>query len=61
VSEHTGTVMSPGGRVGRTLVNVAAGFSLLYLFLPIFVIILFSFNDPKGKFNYSWQGFTLDN
>jgi spermidine/putrescine transport system permease protein len=34
---------------------------LFYLFLPIFVIILFSFNDPKGKFNYTWQGFTLKN
>ena len=34
---------------------------LLYLFLPIFVIILFSFNKPAGKFNYTWQGFTLDN
>ena len=34
---------------------------LLFLFLPIFVIILFSFNKPAGKFNYTWQGFTLDN
>ena len=25
------------------------------------MIILFSFNDPQGKFNYSWQGFTLCN
>ena len=34
---------------------------LLYLFLPIFVIVLFSFNNPQGKFNYTWQGFTLNN
>ena len=34
---------------------------LLYLFVPIFVIILFSFNNPQGKFNYTWQGFTLNN
>jgi spermidine/putrescine transport system permease protein len=61
VSEHSGTVMSPGGRVGRTLVNVAAGFSLLYLFLPIFVIVAFSFNEPKGRFNAVWEGFTLEN
>ena len=32
-----------------------------YLLLPIFVVILFSFNAPKGRFNYVWQGFTLDN
>jgi spermidine/putrescine transport system permease protein len=33
----------------------------LYIFIPIFVIVLFSFNKPAGKFNYTWQGFTLDN
>jgi spermidine/putrescine transport system permease protein len=31
-----------------------------YLLLPIAVVILFSFNDPAGRFNYVWQGFTLD-
>ncbi len=29
--------------------------------LPIAVVILFSFNAPKGRFNFVWQGFTLDN
>ena len=37
-----------------------AALALLYLFLPIFVVILFSFNDNKGRFNLTWQGFTLD-
>lgn len=46
---------------GDLLLRIVAGLVLLYLFLPIFVIVLFSFNDPRGKFNYSWQGFTLDN
>ncbi len=46
---------------GDLVLRVVAGLVLLYLFLPIFVIILFSFNNPKGKFNYSWQGFTLKN
>jgi spermidine/putrescine transport system permease protein len=32
-----------------------------YLMLPIAVVILFSFNDPAGRFNYVWQGFTIDN
>ncbi len=27
--------------------------------LPIFVMILFGFNDIHGRFNFSWQGFTL--
>ncbi|HYO04974.1 MAG TPA: ABC transporter permease [Mycobacterium sp.] len=46
---------------GDVTLRVVAGLVLLYLFLPIFVIILFSFNHPAGKFNYSWQGFTFDN
>ena len=40
-------------RWGDFLLRAAAGLVLLYLFLPIFVIILFSFNKPAGKFNYS--------
>jgi spermidine/putrescine transport system permease protein len=32
-----------------------------YLMLPIAVVIAFSFNDPKGRFNYTWQGFTWKN
>jgi len=48
-------------RWGDLLLRAAAGLVLLYLFLPIFVIILFSFNKPAGKFNYTWQGFTLEN
>jgi spermidine/putrescine transport system permease protein len=42
------------------LLGLWAGLALLYLFIPIFVVIQFSFNDPKGRFNFTWQGFTLD-
>jgi spermidine/putrescine transport system permease protein len=48
-------------KLGDVALRVAAGFTLLFLFLPILVIIVFSFNKPKGKFNYTWQGFTFDN
>lgn len=44
-------------------VHVLGAISILvlaYLLLPILVIALFSFNDPAGKFNFTWQGFTLD-
>src|SRR4029079_10775522 len=34
--------------------------ALLYLFIPVFIVILFSFNDNKGRFNFTWQGFTLN-
>lgn len=60
-AELSGTVMSKGGRIGRMAVNALAGLSLLYLFLPIFVIVAFSFNAPKGRFNAVWQEFTFDN
>lgn len=48
-------------KTGRRLVNLSALLGLLYLFAPIFVIVLFSFNKPKGKYNIVWQEFTLEN
>ena len=48
-------------KLGRKLINTSAVLGLLYLFAPIVVIVLFSFNEPKGKYNIVWQGFTLDN
>jgi spermidine/putrescine transport system permease protein len=41
--------------------TVYAALAFIYLLLPIAVVIAFSFNDPAGRFNYTWQGFTLDN
>ena len=32
---------------------------ILYFSLPILVMIVFGFNDTKGKLNLRWQGFTL--
>jgi spermidine/putrescine transport system permease protein len=49
------------GWVRRHLLSVYAAMALVYLFLPIAVVIAFSFNNPKGRFNYTWDGFTLDN
>jgi spermidine/putrescine transport system permease protein len=34
--------------------------AILLLFIPIVLAIAFSFNDPAGRFNFTWQGFTLD-
>ncbi|MEA2536534.1 MAG: spermidine/putrescine transport system permease protein [Chloroflexota bacterium] len=31
-----------------------------YLLVPIFVMVVFSFNQPVGKFNYSWNHFSLE-
>jgi spermidine/putrescine transport system permease protein len=41
------------------LLGLWAGLALLYLFLPIFIVILFSFNANRGRFNLTWHGFTL--
>jgi spermidine/putrescine transport system permease protein len=49
-----------GRRAGRGWVlPVYTAVVLAYLFLPIAVMILFGFNDIKGHFNFTWQGFTL--
>jgi spermidine/putrescine transport system permease protein len=34
--------------------------AIAYMLIPIAVIIAFSFNDPLGKFNFTWEGFTLE-
>jgi spermidine/putrescine transport system permease protein len=52
---------STRGRVARWCLNGFAVLGFVYLFLPIAVIVLFSFNKPRGKFNIVWQEFTFDN
>lgn len=48
-----------GDRIRDWFVGAWAVAALVYLFIPIFIIVLFSFNDNKGRFNFTWQGFTL--
>jgi spermidine/putrescine transport system permease protein len=43
----------------RLFYRIVLGLGLLYLFLPVFVVIGFSFNDFQGRRNVSWEGFTL--
>jgi spermidine/putrescine transport system permease protein len=33
--------------------------AIAYMLIPVAVIIVFSFNDPAGRFNFTWEGFTL--
>jgi spermidine/putrescine transport system permease protein len=49
-----------GGRVLDGVLNVYAGLALLYLLVPIAIILVFSFNRPRGRFNFLWQEFSLD-
>ena len=41
--------------------TVYAILAFTYLMIPISVVIAFSFNNPAGRFNYTWDGFTLNN
>jgi spermidine/putrescine transport system permease protein len=43
------------------LLTVFAMLAFAYLLLPIAIVVAFSFNDPVGRFNLTWQGFTLSN
>jgi spermidine/putrescine transport system permease protein len=47
--------------VRRHLLTAYSVLFFAYLLLPIAVVVVFSFNNPTGKFNYTWQGFTWDN
>ena len=58
---HPPKAVRPRPKWGDYSLRIVAGLVLVYLFLPIAVIVAFSFNKPAGKFNYTWQGFTLDN
>src|SRR5690348_97427 len=47
-------------RFGRGWLLPLWGWAVIaWLSLPIIVMIVFGFNDTKGKTNFRWQGFTL--
>ena len=49
-----------GARLAHSILPAFTGLVVLYLFLPIIVMVIFGFNDNRGRFNFTWQGFTLD-
>jgi spermidine/putrescine transport system permease protein len=49
-----------GGWIRDHLVTFFGLLGLVYLFIPIFVVVLFSFNKPTGRFNYTWVRFSFD-
>ena len=51
---------SPWTLLRENVIWLVAVAALLYLLLPNFVVVLFSFNKPNGRFNYTWQRFSLD-
>src|SRR3954449_2183532 len=51
---------SRGDRARSWALGIWSGLAVVYLFIPVFIVVAFSFNAPKGRFNFTWQGFTLD-
>jgi spermidine/putrescine transport system permease protein len=55
--------MSTGARFWLWLrehaVSIVGLLVVVYMLIPIAVIFLFSFNDPAGRYNFTWVGFTL--
>ena len=48
-------------RMSRWVLPAYTAIAVAYLFLPIVVMIAFGFNEPRGRQNITWQGFTLEN
>ena len=59
--EHRNPALGTLAFVRRHVLTVYSLLFFAYLLLPIAVVVVFSFNHPTGKFNYTWQGFTWDN
>jgi spermidine/putrescine transport system permease protein len=59
-----GSAPAPGGRRRRRpwrgrLLTIYTWLVIVWLCLPIAVMILFGFNDTRGRYNNTWQGFTF--
>ena len=48
------------GFVRHHMITVFGILALAYLMLPIAIVVVFSFNDPAGRYNYTWEGFTSE-
>ena len=54
--------MTRAGRwLGDHLILLIGLLVLVYMFTPVFVVMLMSFNDPASRNSYSFDGFTLNN
>jgi spermidine/putrescine transport system permease protein len=46
--------------VRENIIAIIAALAFAYMLLPNIVVVLFSFNNPNGRFNYQWTRFSLD-
>jgi spermidine/putrescine transport system permease protein len=42
------------------LVGIAALLVLAYLLIPKLIVVIFSFNKPRGNYNYQWEHFSFN-
>jgi spermidine/putrescine transport system permease protein len=61
VRPHPGAPSRVWASLRHHALTLFAVLALGYLLVPIAVVVLFSFNDPAGLRNLTWQGFTLEN
>lgn len=59
------TVRRPAARarrrsLTRLILPIYTAIVIVYLMLPIFVMIVYGFNNTHGRYNLVWQGFTLN-
>jgi spermidine/putrescine transport system permease protein len=47
--------------LGTWILYIVTILGFAYLFVPIVTIAIFTFNEPEGRFNTTWQEFTWDN
>jgi spermidine/putrescine transport system permease protein len=46
-------------RISKRALPTFTALAIVYLMIPIVVMIVYSFNEPDGKFNYIWNKFSL--
>ena len=47
--------------LGTWILYIVTILGFAYLFVPIVTIAIFTFNEPEGRFNTTWQQFTWEN
>jgi spermidine/putrescine transport system permease protein len=60
VAKKPGAVVRGLRWVREHIIGIAAVLALFYLFLPIAIVVIFSFNKPVGRQNVAWNEFSLD-
>ncbi|NBO09874.1 MAG: ABC transporter permease, partial [Actinobacteria bacterium] len=47
--------------IRKNIIMIVGMLVLFYMFIPVFVVIALSFNEPKSRLTYTFDKFTFDN